>query len=256
MACYNVARTLPTAVESILGQTLRNLEFIIVDDASTDHTAPMLRSYAERDSRVRLHTNPVNGGLAACLNHAIGQARARYVARMDADDYSFPDRLARQMAFMEAHPSVDVLGTGTELVDENGHRIGTLILPAGHRQIVAQRYLRPLFVHPSVLFRQTFFDRWGYYDERLRKTEDLDLWLRAQTLATYHNLPDVLFRYTYVPTKPLRTLYSDLAVRWRHMRASGELVGKGHELLLYALRFAWLRVTNRTGTRPNTDLAP
>ena len=246
MPCFNAARTLPTAVDSILRQTMPDFEFIIVDDASTDQTATLLRQYAELDSRVRVLTNSANRGISWCMNQAILTARTRYIARMDADDYCFPDRLGRQVSFMDTHPDVDVLGTGAELVDTNGQLIGSLILPVEHQQIVRQRYLRPFFINPSVLFRREFFSRCGCYDEQLRfKTEDVDLWLRARTSATYHNLPDVLFRYTYKPKIPIRTFYSTIVVRLRHMRISGELVSKGYELGLYSLRFAWLRVISQ-----------
>ena len=80
MACYNAAHTLPTAVDSILRQTMRDLEFIIVDDGSTDQTVAMLKRYAESDSRVRVYANPFNQGPAGCLNQAIRTARARYIA--------------------------------------------------------------------------------------------------------------------------------------------------------------------------------
>lgn len=237
MAAYNAAPTLPVAVESMLAQTMQSFEFIIVDDASTDQTALILQHYAQTDRRIQIYTNPTNLGTACSINRAIRTARATYVARMDADDYSFPDRLRWQVAFMNEHPEVDALGTGTELVDPAGHFIGTLTLPVDHEQIVRQRYLRPLLINASVLFRRDFFSRFGYYNERLPRVEDLDLWLHARTTATYHNLPDILFRYTYRPRISLRTFYYDMYVRLRHMHASGELIGKGHELLLYALRF-------------------
>ena len=246
MPCFNAARTLPTAMDSILRQTMPDFEFIIVDDASTDQTATLLKQYAKSDARVRVLTNSANRGIGYCMNQAILTARTRYIARMDADDYSFPDRLGRQVSFMDTHPDVDVLGTGTELVDTNGRLIGSLILPAQHQRIVRQRYLRPFFINPSVLFRRGFFNRCGYYNEHLRyKTEDVDLWLRARTSATYHNLPDVLFRYTYKPKIPIRTFYSNIAVRLRHMHISGELVSKGYEVGLYSLRFVWLRAISQ-----------
>ncbi len=245
MACYNAETTLPVAIESILNQTFRNLEFIVVNDGSTDKTADVLAHYTRTDARLIIISVPENRGQSWCRNRAIGQARGRYIASMDADDYSFPERLARQVRFMEAHPEIDVLGTAAELVSTTGNGIGTLVLPTEHAQIVAQRYIKPLFIHPAVLFRADFFTRFGLYNEQMRGPEDLDLWLRARQSATYHNLPDVLFRYTYKPQKPFRTYLSDIQVQYRHMRSSGELLGKGYELVYFALRYGWVHLTNR-----------
>ncbi len=245
MACYNAEKTLTVAIDSILNQTLDNLELIIVNDDSTNQTTDILARYVQTDDRITLIDSPRNRGQSHCRNRAIERARGRYIACMDADDYSFPERLARQVQFMDAHPRIDVLGTAAELVRTTGQLIGTLVLPANHAQIVAQRYINPLFIHPAVLFRADFFKRFGLYDEQLRRAEDLDLWLRARHSATYHNLPDVLFRYTYKPRKPIRAYLGDLRVQYRHMRSSGELVRKGHELVYFALRYVWVHLTNR-----------
>lgn len=243
MACYNAEQTIARAIDSILAQTEPDFDFMIIDDASHDQTVAILHRYQAADSRIRLILNPVNRGLAYCLNQGIKQTNAPFIARMDADDVSLPQRLARQLAYLQRHPETDVLGTGTELVDCAGQWMGTLVLPASHEQIIRQRYLRPLFIHPSVMFRRAFFDRCGYYNEQLRRTEDLDLWLRARNTAAFENLPDILMRYTYKPQSPLDTVRSDLAVRFRHMHASGELGRKGYELVLFFIRYVLLNYT-------------
>lgn len=246
MACYNVEKTVARAIDSILTQTEQDFEFIIVEDSSQDGTVSILGQYEQIDSRIRVLHNPVNKGLAYSLNRAIRQAVAPFIARMDADDVSLPERFARQLAYLDNNPHIDVLGTATRLIDENGQTIGEVILPTTHEQIVRQRYLRPLFIHPSVLFRQRFFATYGYYDEQLRRTEDLDLWLRARSKATYGNLPDVLILYLYKQKNNFSIFKGDMAVRYRHMRASGELIRKGHELLWYSLRYVLLTYTGYT----------
>lgn len=245
MACYNAEKTLMVAIDSILNQTLHNLEFIIVNDGSTDQTTNILNRYANMDRRILVIRNPENRGQSWCRNRAVERARGRYIASMDADDYSFPERLARQVRFMDACPNIDVLGTAAELVGTTGQHIGILVLPAEHAQIVAQRYIKPLLIHPTVLFRADFFNRFGLYNESLRSGEDLDLWLRARHSATYRNLPDILLRYTYKPKKPVRAYLSDLGVQYRHIRSSGELFSKGYELVYFALRYVWVHLTNR-----------
>lgn len=245
LACYNAETTLAVAIDSILKQTLTTFEFIIVNDGSTDKTADILARYADMDNRIIRIDTPKNRGQAYCRNRAVERARGRYIASMDADDYCFPDRIARQVAFMDAHPNIDVLGTAAELTSTTGQRIGVLILPARHAQIVAQRYIKPLFIHPTTMFRADFFGRFGLYDEQLRGPEDLDLWLRARQSALYHNLPDILLRYTYKPQKPIRTYLADLGVQYRYMRRSGELLRKGHQLVYFALRYIWVHLVNR-----------
>src|SRR5207244_9535415 len=109
-------------VESVLAQTLADLELIVVDDGSTDGTAAMLASFAERDLRIRVQTRSP-AGLAPALNAGCALARAPYIARMDADDVSLPDRLERQAAFLDSHAEVALLGGGVILIDEAGREI-------------------------------------------------------------------------------------------------------------------------------------
>lgn len=243
MACYNAGQTVARAIDSMLVQTESRFEFLIVDDASHDQTPAILHHYEQTDARVRVLTNTTNRGPSYSLNRAIREARAPFIARMDADDSSLPERLARQLAFLNEHPYVDVLGTGAELVNTSGRLMGVVRLPSHHDLIVRQRYMRPLLIQPSVMFRRSFFDQCGFYDERLRRTEDLDLWLRTRHQATFANLPDLLFRYTYKPKITFYSFRSDIAVRFRHMRRSGELASRGYELVLCCLRFLLLYYT-------------
>src|SRR6476646_1873373 len=110
MAVYNSEQTAPESIESILQQTFSDFEFIIVDDGSTDSTGEILHAYARLDNRIKLYTQE-NLGLIASLNRHCRLAKGRYIARMDADDVSSPDRFEKQFGFLEAHPEIGVLGT-------------------------------------------------------------------------------------------------------------------------------------------------
>lgn len=111
MATYNRADTfLPRAIESILSQTYDDFEFIIINDGSTDGTADVLADYAARDDRIKIITNSPNQGLIASLNKGLAAARGKYIARMDDDDESYPNRFERQVAYLEAHPDITVAG--------------------------------------------------------------------------------------------------------------------------------------------------
>src|SRR6476661_6105481 len=119
MPVYNAGRYVAEAVESILGQTYADFEFLIVDDGSTDRSRAILERYAARDPRIRLVSRP-NTGYAAALNELLGLARGELVARMDADDVALPERLLRQVNYLRAHPEVVCVGTAVHLIDGGG----------------------------------------------------------------------------------------------------------------------------------------
>jgi hypothetical protein len=114
---------------------------------------------------------------------------------MDADDFSYPNRLQRQVAFMAAHPEVDVLGTGIEQMDSDGRLLGCVLRPEWHEELQKRMYKENPFAHPSVIMRRGFLDALGGYDGRLKWAEDADLWLRGYRQFRYHNLQEPLIRY-------------------------------------------------------------
>lgn len=195
MGVHNGASLVGSAIESIVLQTYDNWELIVVDDGSTDETLAVVKSWASRDSRVCLLEHQVNLGLAASLNHAFSRARGELIARQDADDFSFPDRLRKQVSYLDAHPDVAVLGTGAEFVDENGTALKIGLMPEQHDDISSNIYRKSPFIHPSVMMRRTFLEPMGGYDPRLRRAEDIDLWTRGHRNFIYHNLPEPLVRF-------------------------------------------------------------
>jgi glycosyltransferase involved in cell wall biosynthesis len=119
-ATYNGARFLPAAIESILAQSYTDFEYVIVDDASTDASAAIATDYAAQDNRVRLVTNPVRLGPPGALNRALAAVQGDYVAVLDHDDLALPERLARQVAFLDAQPAVGAVGAKVRFIDEAG----------------------------------------------------------------------------------------------------------------------------------------
>jgi glycosyltransferase involved in cell wall biosynthesis len=191
LSVHNDARFLAAAVESVLRQTVDDLELIVVDDASTDETPAVLS--AVRDPRLRLLRNEHQLGLAASLNRGLDQAQSRYVARLDADDVALPQRLESQLARIAATPSVAVVGTAVLDLDETG-RVGTL-----HRNPVGTRAVRWLalfgspFFHPTVLVDRELLDRHGLrYDPAYLESEDYELWSRLLELGDGTNLAEPL----------------------------------------------------------------
>lgn len=191
---YNAEQFVVEAMESILRQSLAAFELVVIDDGSTDRSYALLAALADRDLRIRLITRE-NRGLTRSLNEGLELAAADYVAIMNADDISLPDRLARQAAFLDGHPRVAAVGTQTRLVGvERSHGPITRLpeSPAAMRAFLPKA--SPL-AHPSVMLRRPLVLAIGGYRPQMEPAEDYDLWLR---LAEHHdlaNLPDVLLEY-------------------------------------------------------------
>ena len=194
MPVYNAESTLREAMDSILAQTLTDFEFLIVDDGSTDGSAVLVRSYS--DPRIRLVQNERNLKLAATLNRGLDLARGEYVARMDADDVSLPDRLARQAAFLDSHPGVGLCGTWAEAFGAGRFSMPN---PTGPETIRAKLLFDSALVHPSVMLRRGLFNRHGLRYPPLAHFEDYALWQQAARLFPLANLPAVLLRYRVTP---------------------------------------------------------
>ena len=175
MAVYNAPpKYLNLSIASILNQSYRDLEFIILDDGSDKVTENILQAWADRDQRIRLRRLPTNIGLTKALNFGLEMARGDYVARQDADDISASERLSAQKKFMELHPALDAVGTNAILIDGVGDKIGVMEIDA-KLQGLAQRNL---LVHGSMFFRRRVFELIGGYHESMRFAQDYELYLR------------------------------------------------------------------------------
>lgn len=197
MSVFNSEKYLGEAVESILNQTHRDFEFIIVDDCSTDGSPDILNEYTRKDPRIRLLKNEKNLGLTKSLNRAISQAKGKYIARMDSDDAALEDRLARQVEFMEYHPDVVLLGTAFYEIDASGKELSRKMFPLSDREIRRILIKYNPFCHASVLIRRAALAETGPYDEHISKTQDYDLWFRLANKGRVANLSDFLMKRRY-----------------------------------------------------------
>jgi glycosyltransferase involved in cell wall biosynthesis len=198
MCVYDGMPFLPEAVNSVLRQTFTDLEFVIVDDGSRDGSWEALEDFARRDLRIRLIRNASNLGASAARNLAVQAARGDFIAGQDADDTSQPERLQRQVQYLDAHLDIGVLGTAPRFMEESGEFLG------GGNEVIRTEdsELQPLlletncFCAASVMFRRHLLDQvGGGYDPGASLAEDYDLLLRLAEVTRIANLPDALYSY-------------------------------------------------------------
>lgn len=195
MPVYNSERYLSIAIESILTQTFRDFEFIIVNDGSTDSSLEIIQRFQTQDPRIRI-IDQTNQGITKSLNNAINLAQGKYIARMDADDISMPTRLEKQYQFMETHPEIAVCGSRALIIDEDGDAIRNDRVVCTHENIEKRHLLGKCSLkHPSVIIRTDILRKVNGYNEDLPYAQDFDLWLRIGEIGKLYNLPDVLIKY-------------------------------------------------------------
>ena len=192
---WNGEAFLEQAMESILGQTLSSFEFIVIDDGSTDRSAAIAEQYAADDDRIHLLRRP-HRGFSASLNAGIATVRGEYVARMDADDISAPDRLQKQVAYLDAHPACVAVGAWIEVIDEAGRYLGLKTYVTTHDEISAALLhgISPI-AHPTILARRSALWAAGGYDARRYPSEDLDLWFCLSECGELANLGEALLQH-------------------------------------------------------------
>lgn len=190
MPVRNVTRYVGAALESVLEQTWEDLEVLVVDDASTDDTVDEVVRVA--DERVRLiRLGRCTGDLGATLNAGLAEARGAYVARMDGDDLSKPERLEAQVEALDGNPELGLVGTWADLIDGSGLPIGASEPPTSDVAIRIQLHYRNAFHHGSVMFRNELVSSLGGYGLGKTPAEDYDLWTRLARRARVANLPAV-----------------------------------------------------------------
>jgi len=196
MAAHNGERFLREAVDSILGQTFPDFEFVIVDDASTDGTAEIIAEYAACDRRISVLGNDANLGLSRSLNRGLDVARGEYVARTDHDDVALPQRFERQVAFLERHRDVGILGTKSWLTDTKGAiRGGSSLMPLDDLQIRWSTMFQSPIHHPTVMLRRDVLERHHLRYDDAWEAQDYHLWVRMLRYTRAANLPVRLMKY-------------------------------------------------------------
>lgn len=190
LSVHNGLPYLEAAVQSILAQTFREFEFLIVDDASTDGTPDYLRTLT--DPRIRILSLPQNIGLTAALNAGLREARGEFVARQDADDWSHPRRLELQLAYLQSHPRCAAVGSQARLIDGSGRSLGKKDFPLSPHGIRFAHLFDNALAHTAVTFRRAEVLSLGGYDETWTASQDYELWSRLSATHDLANLPQRL----------------------------------------------------------------
>lgn len=191
---YNAARFLERTIVSVLGQTMRDFEYLLVDDGSTDATLAIARRYADRDARIRVISRP-NTGIARAANDGMAACRAPLIARIDSDDIARPQRLASQLDHMRRNDVV-ALGSAVEFIDDRDRYLTTIGCPPTHEAIDAALLDGHCAIwNTSVMLRREAVEKVGGYDTDFAQAEDVDLWLRLAEIGRLENLPQALTRY-------------------------------------------------------------
>ena len=194
MPVYNEEKTVKKAVESVLKQTYRKIELIIIDDASTDSTPKIVSELAKEDDRIVMLRNSVNRGITYSLNRGLRKASGKYIARIDGDDWYHPRKLELQMTFLEERRDYGIVGTFYVLLTRDKMAL-KVSLPITHEEILRQLAYRNAFAHSSIMVRKDILDAVGYYDERYEYAQDYDLYFRILSISKGYNIPKyLLFR--------------------------------------------------------------
>lgn len=196
MPVFNAERFVHKAIESIFNQTLKDFEFIIVNDASEDKTIEIIHSYAKRDKRIRLINNDRNLKIAHSLNIGVSAARTNLIARIDADDISHPERLEIQYHFLMRHPNVAIVGANISITDDDGKEIWKREYPIQSKDLKKIMLRYSSFAHPAVMFRKEVFKEFGGYDHNMIPCEDIDLWFKIGAKYDLGSIPKTLLKYS------------------------------------------------------------
>jgi len=222
MPAYNAAPYLREAIASIVGQTERDFELILINDGSTDATHAIAQEFCAADPRIRYFTQD-NCGLVATLNRGLELCRGEFIARMDADDIALPQRFEKQLALLRRKPDLVICGTAAILF---GDVNGKSRKPTSDRSCRSWQLLGPAFVHPTVMFRRSVVDRGIRYRSEFLHAEDYEFWFQLAALGGMENIREPLLRYRFhggqvTSTKRLPQQRMHVEIARTHLAAEG-----------------------------------
>jgi glycosyltransferase involved in cell wall biosynthesis len=228
---YNGEKFLDESINSVLNQTFKDFELIIVNDCSTDNSLKIIKRYMKKDKRIILINNPKNLGLQKSLNKGLKISKEKYIARMDADDISLPNRLQLQVNYLEKNRDIFLIGSSAIVIDEDGKRIGVFKKFDNYRKVKRKLLKNNHLIHPSIIFRNS---REFFYREKFKTSEDYDFYLRILSSGKkITNLPEFLIKYrihkkSFVSTMPNQDFYFNKAKEFylQRMKFNQDLYSK------------------------------
>ncbi|MFV0417762.1 MAG: glycosyltransferase family 2 protein [Dysgonomonas sp.] len=194
MPVFNAGQYLAQAIDSILSQTFKDWELILINDGSTDNSEAIIGRYD--DERIYYIKNEANLGLIKTLNKGIDYCHGEYIARMDADDISHPDRFRLQVSFLDKHPVHVMCGTDATVIDNEGNQTGKIRNLADNDYLQVNLLFSPPLIHPSVMIRGEMLQH-NRYDESYKHVEDYELWTRIAKLGKIANISKELLKYRW-----------------------------------------------------------
>jgi len=221
MTAYNAGQYIDEALTSITDQTYTKMEIIVVDDCSTDSTWDKIQVHAKRDFRIKLFRMTKNSGPSTASNFALTKARGKYVARLDADDIAYPNRITKQVTYLEKYADVVMLGGQCHIIDEDGKIIGEKRFPIDHKDIYNSLFMINPIQHPSCMFRfDTFKKAHIRYEKQYFICHDLKILFTLLKFGSFANLPDTIIKYRYRPSS-IPTVIQNGPLRKRLLSAIG-----------------------------------
>lgn len=224
MPAYNSEKYIAEAIESILNQTYKNFEFIIVNDGSTDNTLKIIKKYAKKDKRIKVINNKENLKICKSLNRGITSSKGKYIARVDSDDISLPERFEEQVDFLEKNKEAGVVGADMQIF--NGltkENISIRKYEKTDEKLRKTIFFYSPFAHPAVMIRKRVLEDLGQYNEEYHDCEDLELWFRIGSKYKFANINKILIKYRFHPNsitikkmRRMETLSNKL--RWKNRK--------------------------------------
>lgn len=230
MPAHNAQKYISGAIESILNQTFKNFELIIINDSSTDKTLTIVKSFSKKDSRIRIVNNDTRLNIARTLNKGISLAKSNIIARMDADDIAFPNRLELQYKLINSSKNIAVVGANIAIMNTVGKQIAIRKYPNSTGELKKCLFRYSPFAHPIVMFRKDMFEEVGGYNPKYSPTEDLDLWFRLGSMYKFKSISEPLLKYRI------------------YERSSSHKAIKNLEILVFKIR---LNAISKYGYRPS-----
>lgn len=241
MSVYNDKKFLKKSINSILNQNYKNFEFIIIDDGSTNSIKKILNKY-KNNKKIIIINNKANIGLARSLNHGIKISKGKYIARMDADDYSFRSRLKDQVKFLEKNKNISILGSQALIEKAFSEKKEKTKLPSSNLAInFCLNFKNPL-MHSSIMMRKSIFKKMRGYDKNYMRCQDYELWLRSRKYYNFSNLNKVLIKYKATNNYNSVNLYYFIKSIIRHVLITKSFIFGIYGILNHVLIFSCKKI--------------